>query len=619
MTPTSRTPSEAAEISLRMVREAKELSYDTESTGLDWRTNAPIGYVMAAKSDGVIESVYVPIRHGGGGNLLGGMPMERPDGPWKIHEYERELARAFDHRNQNKVGITIGHHLKFDCHMSANAGVMLGRSLACTQNFGPLIDEYQKSYSLENSAERFGVTAKKSQEMYEHLAFLFGGTAKKSQMENFWRTAGNDPVVVDYATGDGVTTLELYWKQLEELTRQELWVVAKLESDLIWTLFRMERKGIRVDMTAIEALREATEKQIMIQLRELGDGFNVRSPNMIKELMEREGYTDWPLTPTHGNPSFTEKWLKKNPPGKKIIEIRRMSNLLNSFVNPLRERHIYEGRVHATLNQLKNDESGTISGRFSCTDPNLQQVPKRNKELAKPFRRLFIPDDGKIFWERDWSQCEPRLFAHYSGDPNLVAGYNQKPFRDAHQVVADLLNVERDPTAKRMNMGIFTGMQARTFAEHMDWPLTKAAEAHDAWFRNFPRVRTFQNNAKNRLKNRGYVITLLGRRCRLEAPRWAYRGTSKIIQGGNADIAKYKLLEMDKICEENGDIVEILMTVHDSFNGQRDDTPEAAKLMAELERVMVDVQGEPFKLRVPFEIDGYDGPNWSVASFGEKG
>ena len=611
-----KTPGEAAEISLRMVREAKELSYDTESTGLDWRYNAPIGYVTAAKSGSGIESVYVPIRHGGGGNLLGGVPMEKPDGDWDIHEYERELAKAFDDRNRIGVGVTIGHHTKFDCHISANAGIMLGRSLACTQNFGPLIDEYQRSYSLEASAERFGVTAKLSQDMYDHLGKLFGVPAKKGSMEHFWRTAGNDPVVVDYATGDGITTLELYWKQLEELTNQQLWVVAKLESDLIWTLFRMERKGIRVDMDAIESLREATEKQIIQALRSLGDGFNVRSPTMIKELMKKKGYTDWPLT-DKGNPSFTEKWLKKNPVGKQIIEVRRMTNLLNSFVNPLRERHIYQGRVHATLNQLKNDDNGTISGRFSCTDPNLQQVPKRNKELAKPFRRLFIPDDGKIFWERDWSQCEPRLFAHYSGDENLVAGYNQKPFRDAHQVVADLLNVERDPTAKRMNMGIFTGMQPKTFSEHMDWPLAKAAEAHAAWFRNFPKVRTFQNNAKSRLKNRGYVMTLLGRRCRLEAPRWAYRGTSKIIQGGNADIAKYKLLEMDRMCEDNGDIVEILMTVHDSFNGQREDTPEAKALMEEIEAVMVDVQGPPFNLRVPFLVDGFDGPNWCVASFGE--
>jgi DNA polymerase-1 len=170
-----------------------------------------------------------------------------------------------------------------------------------------------------------------------------------------------------------------------------------------------------------------------------------------------------------------------------------------------------------------------------------------------------------------------------------------------------------------MNMGIFTGMQAKTFSEHMSWPLAKAAEAHAAWFNNFPKVRTFQNNAKARLKSRGYVITLLGRRCRLEHPRFAYRGTSKIIQGGNADIAKYKLLEMDRMCEDNGDIVEILMTVHDSFNGQRDDTPEAEKLMEEIEAVMIDVQVAPFNLRVPFEIDGFDGRNWSVASFGDKG
>lgn len=608
----------AADKSLRMVREAKELSYDTETTGLDWRINAPIGYVFAAGDPGKIDSMYVPIRHGGGGNLLGGKPMTAPDGEWQVHHYEKDLAKAFDDRNRIGVGLAIGHHMKFDCHMSANAGIMLGRNLACTQNYGPIIDEYQKSFSLDACAGRHGVTAKLGDEMYEHIARMLGVPNNKKNMEHFWRLAGNDPIVYDYAAGDGVTTLELFRAQTKELEKQELEVVAKLESDLIWTLFRMERKGIAVDQDQIEHLRAVTESAIVQLLNELGPGFNVRSGKQIRELMDRHGHTDYPMT-DKGNPSFTEKWLKNSEVGRKIIDIRQKTNLLNSFVDPLRERHMHKGRVHATLNQLKNDDSGTISGRFSCSNPNLQQVPKHNKELAKPFRRLFVADPGKIFWERDWSQCEPRLFAHYSGDKNLVEGYSQEPFRDAHQVVAELLNVERDPTAKRMNMGIFTGMQPKTFGVHMGWPLEKAAQAHAAWFNNFPSVRQFQNNAKARLKSRGFVMTLLKRRCRLEHPRFAYKGTSKIIQGGNADIAKHKLLEMDRLCEDNGDIVQILMTVHDSFNGQRDDTPEAEALMEQLEAIMLDVQSEPFNLRVPFAIDGFDGLNWSVASFGEEG
>lgn len=626
-----------AEIALRMVREAKEIVYDTETSGLDWRYNAPVGYVVGAAAQtghgaggGAAESgsqaiptpvdvVYVPVRHGGGGNLLGGRPLTEPNGEWQVHDFERALAKAFDQRNQTVgMGRVVGHHIKFDAHFSANAGIMLGRNLEDTQNNEAMLDEYARSYSLDSCATRHGVTAKLGDELYKHIATLFGGPADRKSMANFWRLAGNDQLGYEYAVGDGVSTMELVWSQRKDIEAEEMTLVHQVESDLIWTLFRMERKGIPIDIDLIDELRAITEAQINEIIAKLGVGFNSRSPKMVRELMEQAGHTDWPTT-DKGNPSFTESWLKKNPVGRDIISIRQKSNLLNSFVNPLAERHMFKGRVHATLNQLKSDDTGTISGRFSCSDPNLQQVPKRVKELAKPFRRLFIADEGKLFWERDWSQCEPRLFAHYSGDKALLEGYNSEPFVDAHQTVANLLNVERDPTAKRMNMGIFTGMQPRTFADHMGWDVQRATVAHRAWFDAFPGVRAFQDKAKARLKNRGFVYTLLKRRCRLEHPRFAYRGTSKIIQGSNADIAKYKLLEMDLACEAAGDICQVLMTVHDSFNGQCDDTPEARALLDELVRIMEDVQGEPFNLRVPFVAEGFEGPNWSVASFGESG
>lgn len=617
---------EDAERALRMVREAKELSYDTETSGIDWRVNSAVGYVIGAgtREDGIRPSdvVYVPIRHGGGGNLPGVRPLTKPDDRSEatgdnIHKFERELAKAFDDRNRLGIGPVIGHHTKFDAHITFNQGISLGRRLVCTQNNAAILDEYARKYSLSAEAERRGVTAKLGDELYLHLARQFGGKPTNKAMENYWRLSGTDPLGTDYARGDGVTTLEVYHKQLDQIEKEELHVVAQLEADLIWTCFRMERRGIKVDLEQAGRLREATEERVSEILRSLPQGFNSRSPIAMKALMEENGHTDWPET-AKGNPSFTEKWLKTHETGRKIIEIRQATNLINSFVNPLEERHVYEGRVHATLNQLKSDDKGTISGRFSCNDPNLQQVPKRNRELAIPFRRLFVADEGYTFWERDYSQCEPRLFAHYSGDKALLDGYNAVPFRDAHQVVADLLDVERDPTAKRMNMGIFTGMGIKAFQGHMGWSFEEAKSAWLAWYREFSQIKQFQDKATARLLNRGYVHTLLGRRCRLESPNFAYRATSKIIQGGNADILKYKMLQMDKMCEAGGDICQVQMTVHDSFNGQYQNTPEARQLFEEVEREMEQVQCEPFNLQVPFVVEGYEGKDWAEASFGDK-
>lgn len=614
--------SENAERALRMVREARDLSYDTEATGVDWRIHSPIGYVIGApRESGDIapgDVVYVPVRHGGGGNLLGGRPMTSPTEGFELHPFEVELAKAFEERNRtNSTGRIVGHNMKFDVHMSANADIKLGRRLACTQNMAAMANEHAKRYSLEAVAERYGVEAKKGEAMYVHLAGLFGGIAKRDQMGNFWRTAGTDPVVYDYATGDGVSTWQAYVKLREQLLSEDMEVVMDLENDLIWTVFRMERTGIKVDLQRIQNLRAATERKISALLSELPVGFNARSPVAMLNLMKDAGYTDWPLT-EKGAPSFPEKWLKRNPLGRKIIEIRQNTNLIASFINPLEERHVFKGRVHASLNQLKNDDKGTISGRFSCSDPNLQQVPKRIKEIAKPFRSLFVADEGWIFWERDFSQCEPRLYAHYSQDPNLIQGYNAEPFVDAHTTVATMLNVERDPTAKRMNMGIFTGMQPKTFSAHMDWPLDKATEAFNAWMRAFPGVPKFQTKAKHRLRSRGYVHTILGRRCRLDEARFAYKGVSKIIQGSNADIVKLKLLEADRMCEDNGDIVRILMTVHDSYNGQFQDTPEARALFEQIVEHMAEVQTAPFNLSVPFVLEGTEGKDWCEASFGPE-
>jgi len=611
-----------AEKALRMVREAKEVGYDTEGTGLDWRFHKPVGYVVGASSGNRTVSqgdvVYVPVRHGGGGNLLGCRPMASPTEGFEPHPFEVELAKAFKDRSATPgLGRVVGHHMKFDAHMSAVAGIMLGRGLACTQNMAAMADEYARKYSLEACAERYGVTAKKGEAMYAHLATMFKGPAKREIMSNFWNTSGTDPVVYDYATGDGVTTLELYWKLNDQLLEDEMEVVMNLENDLIWTLFRMERRGIAVDLQEANNLRRATEDKISALMAELPVGFNSLSPIQMKALMEEHGHTDWPFT-EKGAPSFTNKWLKTNEIGRKIIEIRQSGNLINSFINPLATEHTFNGRVHATLNQLKSDDKGTISGRFSCSDPNLQQVPKHNKAIAKPFRRLFVADPGWVFWERDFSQCEPRLFAHYAQDPSLLAGYNATPFVDAHQTVANLLGVERDPTAKRMNMGIFTGMFPKTFAGHMGYSLEKATDAWNAWFREFPAIRQFQDKAKARLKSRGFVFTLLGRRCRLEQARFAYHGTSKIIQGSNADIVKWKLLEADRFCEDNGDVVEVNMTVHDSFNGQYQDTPEARALFDQMVAQMAEVQCEPFNLSVPFVLEGTEGANWAEATYGKE-
>jgi DNA polymerase I-like protein with 3'-5' exonuclease and polymerase domains len=604
-----------AEMALRTVREAPLIAYDTETSGLNWNENFPVGYVITVDQ---VNNFYIPVRHGGGGNLVcpygGGGEPQAANAPFTVHSFERALAAAFQERIARGY-YTVTHNGKFDAHSSATAGILLGRNLYDTGITQALLDEFTKQWGLAEIAKQWGVTPKLGEPMYEHLARMFGGNPDKKQMANFWRTSGIDPMVVDYACGDGLTTLELHKKQMVEIEKQDLEYIHGIESELIWTLFRMERRGMRVDLDECAQLEKVIQSQIEEAAKTLPPKFNTRSPVDMKNYMVSIGRTDWPMTDI-GNPSFNEKWLKTFPEGKAILVHRQWSNLVNTFLKPLVEEHVVNGRVHANINQLKGDDFGTISGRLSCSRPNLQQVPKHNKMVAKPLRRVFVPDEGYLFWERDYSQCEPRLFAHYSKEPALIDGYNSTPPKDMHAVVAEMLNVERDPTAKRMNMGILTGMYPKTFAEHMGWTLDMAEDKWNQWFEAFPKVRAFQDLAKSVFTDRGYVKTLLGRRCRMEHRRFAYRATSRIIQGGNADIMKAKLLEIDKFLEAGGDRSHLLMSVHDSVVYQTPDTEDGRKDSEEIGRIMNDVQTAPYNLTVPFKTDVHSGKNWSEATFG---
>ncbi len=603
---------EQAEKTLRIVREAPRVVFDVETSGLDWGCNYPVGYVIGSGND----VFYIPIRHGGGGNLPSGGEVPTPETPTDdlyIHKYERELADAFYGRNKDG-GIIIGHNIKFDCHMAANAGIMLGRYLTCTMNNHALIDEYARSYSLEAVAKSYGVTPKGGDELYRYMSTVLSECPPtKDAMRHFWRLSGQDAMVQEYAVGDGISTMEVFGAQLAVIEEQGLGTIQAVENDMIWTLFKMERRGIRMDVEYLKNMSEAIDIMITNTMAELPGDFNVRSPKDVRNYVSQYR-TDWPTT-EKGNPSFTEAWLKKFPEGQHIVRIRKLSNVINSFIKPAMERHIRPatGRIHANFIQNKTDAGGTISGRLSCSRPNLQQVPKHDRELAPMFRRAFVADVGMTIVELDYSQCEPRLFAQYSEEPALVKGYSEKPYKDVHTIVAELFNADRGTVAKRMNMGMFTGMYPKAFAEHMELPIEEASALWDKWHQAFPLVKDFQNRAKSAMLRRGYVKTILGRRGRLESQRFAYKSVSKIIQGTNADILKYMLVQVDRELGDRG--VELLGTAHDSVLVQVNSEHRDVHI-GRIVKIMEDVQSPPFNLRVPFKLDYGYGPNWAVASYG---
>lgn len=588
---------------LTAFRAAPEVVYDTETTGLDWKRDKVVGHVLTVgpRPD---ETFYLPVRHAGGGNV------EQPDA------VEREIADIA----KDPAKRWCGHHLKFDLHMAANHGIRIGGPLECTQVNAALIDENEGS-SLDACCLRAKVVAKKGQAIYEHLAKMFGGEAKREQMANFHKTAGDDPVIVEYATGDGTSTWQLREWQQGELDAQDLRLVWGVERRVIRTLFHMERHGVKIDEGRLAWLETEVERRYQEALGQFPDDFNPRAPSKVRAWMEQHGVTNWPTTQAsrlfpNGQPSFPEEWLVLSEPGRAIVNLRKLATVKSSFINPMKERHLFNGRVYTNFNQLASDEYGVVTGRLSSNDPNLQQVPKRDKVIAPLFRSIFVPEIGHKWYVNDFYQQDIVVFAHYTRAAKVIEGYKQEPPVDLHQTVADWLGVERDPTAKRMNLGMLNGMGVEKLAKKVGIPIDEARRHLFKYNAEFPEAREFRRGAEDAAKERGYVFTLLKRRRHFPNRAFAHKAGSAIVQGGSADLTKLKMVEVDEYFRSENKDATLLIQIHDDLDVTCGD-PDAMK---EAQRIMTAFgPDDVIKLRLPMRVDVGVGDNWAEATFPKEG
>lgn len=581
---------------------AKQIVLDTETTGLSWFTDKVCGWVLTW-GPSPDETAYYPIAHAAN-NL----------NPEPVNRYMRDLLARRDLH-------VIGHYLKFDMHMAANEGVFIGGTVEDTRVNQALIDENLRGYSLDASAKYHDLAVTKGRgtwlsekyTIYDHLHEQFGcGVEPNQAMAHFHRLAGDDPHAVEYAVKDGTVTWHLAEAQWKEIERQELSRVHDLEKRVTRTLFRMERHGIRIDWDNFERAEAWIKKRLDLARTKLPEKHNVRSGPQNRALLEAANHTDWPIT-EKGNPSFTEDWLKSFPLGQAIIDVRQLSNLTNSFFNPIRERHSHKGRVHPTFNQTKSEDYGVVSGRLSCSDPNMQQVSKRNKLLAPIHRSIFAADEGHLWSANDQVQQEYVIFAIYSGSQMLKEGYLQEPPIDMHQSVANIMNVERDPTAKRMNMGLLNGMGAPKLSASLGVSVHEARVLSKKYDRLLPEARKFLNEAKKRAEQSGYVMTILGRRCRLER-KFARKAGSRVIQGTSADVVKQKMVEIDEYFESQGDDTHLLVQVHDDLGWSYH--PDQERQNREAIEIMKDFGPDSaIPLPLPMRVDHHSGENWAYATF----
>lgn len=583
-----------AQLALDILRTDKEaVAYDTETNGLEF-SSVVVGYVVTNRE----FSVYVPVRHGGGGNIP------------NADDFEAELAGAFADRSRKNYR-TVGHNLGFDLRMSLKHGIRLWSPLEDTMINEALIDDRTVGYGLDDCAIRHGVTAKKGDELYRHLANLFGGIPDRKQMQHFWRLPGDDAIGVDYATGDGVSTLELWESQQPILDAEGLRRVWQLECDLMPYLARMHYRGIKIDHNYAEQVDAKIKAMLLEHAAKFEAGFNPRSSIEVERLYRANGYTDdmFARTPS-GKTSFTEAWLETNEIGEALLDWRRIEKARDSFITPLVDTANTNGRIHPVLNQSKSDEYGVAGARLSCSSPNMQAQPKRNKQVGKLVRPLVVPDFGYIF-EDDFMQQEPRLFTHFAKPPALVEGYMSGTM-DIHDVSNGLLfgGADRDK-AKRLGMGMLTMLGVAELARRLRCTEKEAKEYKRQFLGIYPEIEEFQREVIKAFAHRRVVKTILGRKARLETERFAYQGVSRVIQNNGGDHMKTALLMANQYEDAYPDEIQILLSIHDSTMFQTESLTHAK----EMERILNSAASK-LGISIPIPVEVGLGRNWAEASYG---
>jgi len=434
-------------VCLNALRGCDKLVYDVETSGLNFRKNHIVGYVLTVGAK-IEDTFYVPVRHKGFNNCLNRKGLDNEEEKRvEIHPFEIEFARIAP-----SIKTVIGHNLGFDLLFSASKGIFFGGRTECTQTAMALINEYLPSFSLDSCAKYMGVTQKLGNELYFHMARVFGGEPDKKQMKNFWALEGNDPIATDYAAGDGVSTWELREAQEKEIEKQQLNRVWDVECRTTKTLFRMQYHGMKIDENELGKMSGEVQGLIEEAKNNLPAGLNINSAKQIKAWFDMEGITDYPIT-EKGNASFTADYLGTNEPGGRILKVRKLTTLIDRFITPLIEEHLIDGRISPNYNQLRGDDFGTVTGRLSCNNPNIQQVYKRDKWLGKIFRKVFIPDEGMLWASKDFSQC-------LAGDTKVLVPGGTKDISDL--VEGDWVysyTDDKTPVLKRVTRSGQTGIR----------------------------------------------------------------------------------------------------------------------------------------------------------------
>jgi DNA polymerase I-like protein with 3'-5' exonuclease and polymerase domains len=447
-----------------------------------------------------------------------------------------------------------------------------------------------------------------------------------------WRL--NSRFVGAYAEKDAELTLKLWNTMKVEIKKQSLMDVFKLETSLIPVLLDMRERGVKVNIDGAEAAKKkliGLKKDLVSDIKhETGVDVEPWVAKSVAAVFDHHGLY-YNKTENNGQPSFTKAFLQASPHpvAAKILRLRELDKASNTFIDNIL-KFAHNGRIHCEFHQLRSDDGGTVTGRFSSSNPNLQQIPARDPEIKAMIRGLFIPDEGCKWGSFDYSSQEPRLLVHYCASlpedqrhpiiDSVVAEYH-KGDADFHQMVADLASITRKQ-AKTVNLGIMYGMGVGKLAHTMDISPEEAKALLAKYREKVPFVKGLADFVSQRASINGQIRTMSGRLCRFdmwepktfgynkpmkreEAEKeyghilkraFTYKALNKLIQGSAADQTKVAMAE----CYKEGLVP--LLTVHDELCFNVESKEQASRI--------TEIMETSTELKVPSKVDQELGNNW---------
>jgi DNA polymerase I-like protein with 3'-5' exonuclease and polymerase domains len=550
---------------------------------------------------------YYPIAHEGGGNMDFRMVLK-----W----FQGVL---------NTPAVKIFHNAMYDVCFIRAAGLKINGQIVDTMIAGSLVDENRFRYDL-GSMGRDYLGKGKNESILAETAKEWGIDAKSEMYKLPAMYVG------EYAERDAEMTLELWQEMKKEIYTQDIEDIFKLETELFPCLVDMRFLGVRVDVEAANQLKDKLlkeEKECLQKVKkETGIDTQIWAARSIAQVFEKL-QLPFDRTEKTNSPSFTKNFLQNHPHPvvKYIARAREINKSHTTFIDTIL-KHSHKGRIHAEINQLRSDVGGTVTGRFSYSNPNLQQIPARNKELGPMIRSLFIPEEGMKWGVFDYSQQEPRLVVHYAALQNMYGvgdvldAYNDSSV-DFHQIVADMANIPRSQ-AKTINLGLFYGMGKNKLQAELGVNKETAEDLFKQYHSRVPFVKQLMDSVMSRAQDRGQIRTLLGRLCRfhLWEPNqfgihkplphdaalaehgpgikraYTYKALNRLIQGSAADMTKKAMIELHK------EGITPHIQVHDELDISVMNELEAAKIK--------DIMESAVDLEVPNKVDYESGPNWGT-------